>query len=146
MKMEMNCDTIRQILPHRYPFLLIDRITDYEPGKWAKSVKCVSSNEMYFMGHFPERSVMPGVLILEAMAQTGGIAILTLPENGGKLVFLGGIKNARFKTPVTPGDVLEMEMEITRCWGSVGMGKGTAMVAGEVVCAAEFTFAIMTGE
>ena len=106
MANELNSNQIAQILPHRFPFALVDRITDYEPGQWAKGRKCVSVNEQFFCGHFPQEHVMPGVLILEAMAQVGAVAVLSKPENQGKLAFFGGIKNARFKSKVTPGDVV----------------------------------------
>lgn len=140
--MELNSNQIEQILPHRYPFLLVDRVTDYEAGKWAKAIKCVSANEMQFCGHFPGQHVMPGVLIVEALAQVGAIAILTEEENKGKIVFFGGIKNARFKKQVIPGDVLEMECELTERKGSVGYGKAVAKVDGKVAVVAELTFAI----
>ena len=110
--MELNSNQIQEILPHRYPFALVDKITDYEPGKWAKGIKCVSVNEMQFCGHFPQKHVMPGVLLIEALAQVGAIAILTLEENKGKLAFFGGIKNARFKQQVVPGDVVELSFAI----------------------------------
>ena len=110
--MELNSNQIQEILPHRYPFQLVDRITDFEPGKWAKGVKCVSVNEMQFLGHFPTQHVMPGVLVIEALAQVGAIAILSEEEHKGKTAFFGGIKNARFKKQITPGDVIEMECEI----------------------------------
>jgi 3-hydroxyacyl-[acyl-carrier-protein] dehydratase len=142
MKMELNSNEIQEILPHRYPFQLVDRITDGEPGKWAKGVKCVSVNEMQFLGHFPQQHVMPGVLIIEALAQVGAVAILSEEENKGKLVFFGGIKNARFKKQVTPGDVLELECELTERKGPVGYGKAVAKVDGKVVVIAELTFAI----
>ena len=103
--MELNSNEIQKILPHRYPFLLVDKITDFEPGKWAKGIKCVSVNEMHFCGHFPEMHVMPGVLIIEALAQVGAISILTEEENRGKIAFFGGIKNARFRQQVYPGDI-----------------------------------------
>jgi 3-hydroxyacyl-[acyl-carrier-protein] dehydratase len=141
----MTIDEIREVLPHRYPFLLIDRVTDYEPGKWAKAVKCVSVNEPHFTGHFPQKSIMPGVLIIEALAQTGGIALLTeLGTKGaaGKLAGLGGIKNARFLKPVVPGDVLELECRILRRLANVGVAEGEAKVGGEVVCKVELTFAL----
>ena len=96
MANELNSNQIAQILPHRFPFALVDRITDYEPGQWAKGRKCVSVNEQFFCGHFPQEHVMPGVLILEAMAQVGAVAILSLPENQGKIALFGGVKNARF--------------------------------------------------
>lgn len=140
--MELNSNQIEQILPHRYPFLLVDRVTDYEAGKWAKAIKCVSANEMQFCGHFPGQHVMPGVLIVEALAQVGAIAILTEEENKGKIVFFGGIKNARFKKQVMPGDVLEMECELTERKGPVGYGKAVAKVNGKVAVVAELTFAI----
>ena len=90
--MELNSNQIQEIIPHRYPFLLVDRITDFEPGKWAKGIKCVSVNEMQFCGHFPQEHVMPGVLIIEALAQVGAIAILSLEENKGKIAYFGGIR------------------------------------------------------
>lgn len=102
MANELNSNQIAQILPHRFPFALVDRITDYEPGQWAKGRKCVSVNEQFFCGHFPQEHVMPGVLILEAMAQVGAVAILSLPENQGKIALFGGVKNARFRRKVTP--------------------------------------------
>ncbi len=140
--MELNSNEIEQILPHRYPFLLVDRVTDYEPGKYAKAIKCVSANEMHFCGHFPGQHVMPGVLIIEALAQVGAIAILSEEENKGKVAFFGGIKNARFKKQVIPGDVLEMECELTERKGPIGYGKATAKVDGKVAVVAELTFAI----
>lgn len=140
--MELNSNEIEQILPHRYPFLMIDRITDYEPGKWAKGIKCISANEMQFMGHFPGKHVMPGVLLIEALAQVGAIALLTMEENKGKVVFFGGIKNARFRKQVIPGDVVEMECELEKMVGPVGFGKATAKVNGKVAVAAEISFAV----
>lgn len=140
--MELNSNQIQEILPHRYPFQLVDRVTDYEPGKWAKGVKCVSVNEMQFLGHFPQQHVMPGVLVVEALAQVGAIAILTEEENKGKIVFFGGIKNARFKKQIIPGDVIEMECELTERKGPVGYGKATAKVDGKVAVIAELTFAV----
>lgn len=126
--MMLNSEQIKEIIPHRYPFLLVDKIVDMEPGQWAKGIKCVSANEMYFMGHFPERQIMPGVLIVEALAQTGAVAILSLPENKGKLAVFGGIKNFRFKEQVVPGDVLELHCEIIEKRGPVGFGKAVAKV------------------
>ena len=140
--MELNSNQIQEILPHRYPFALVDRITDYEAGKWAKGIKCVSVNEMQFCGHFPQQHVMPGVLIIEALAQVGAIALLTEEENKGKIAFFGGIKNARFKKQVVPGDVLEMECELTERKGTVGYGKAVAKVDGKVAVVCELTFAI----
>lgn len=140
--MELNSNQIQEILPHRYPFHLVDRITDYVPGEWATGIKCVSTNEMHFLGHFPEQHVMPGVLIIEALAQVGAIAILTQPEYAGKIVLFGAIKNARFKRQVVPGDVLEMKCEMTRVKGPVGFGKAIATVNGELAVQAELTFAV----
>jgi 3-hydroxyacyl-[acyl-carrier-protein] dehydratase len=126
--------------------LLIDRVEDFEPGKWARAIKCVSANEPFFPGHFPQRSVMPGVLILEALAQTGGIALLSEPENRGKIALFGGVKQARFRAPVTPGDVLRLECTLTRRYGAVGVGEAVAMVGEKKVCTAELTFAILSEE
>lgn len=140
--MELNSNEIQEILPHRYPFQLVDRITEGEPGKYAKGIKCVSVNEMQFCGHFPQKHVMPGVLIIEALAQVGAVAILSMPENKGKIVFFGGIKNARFRQQVVPGDVLELECELIKQMGPVGVGKAVAKVNGKVAVNAELTFAV----
>ena len=141
--MQLSNDEIRKILPHRYPFLLVDSIIDYEPGKWAKGIKCVSAGEMYFLGHFPEKSVMPGVLIIEALAQAGAVAILTEPENKGKLALFGGINKARFKRQVLPGDMLSLECTLTRRLGAMGIGEAWATVGDDIVCTAELIFAIV---
>ena len=140
--MELSNKEIMEILPHRYPFLLVDKVVDYEPGKWAEGIKCVSANEMQFLGHFPNEPVMPGVLIIEALAQVGAIAVLKEEENKGKLVFFGGIKNARFKKKVVPGDVLTMKCELIARKGPIGFGKAVALVDGKVAASAELTFAI----
>jgi 3-hydroxyacyl-[acyl-carrier-protein] dehydratase len=140
--MELNSNQIQEILPHRYPFLLVDRITECEPGIRAKGIKCVSANEMQFLGHFPEKHVMPGVLLIEALAQTGAVALLTKEENKGKLAFFGGIKNARFREQVIPGDVVELECEIIAQKGPVGFGKAVATVNGKTAVTAELSFAI----
>ena len=140
--MELNSNQIQEILPHRYPFLLVDKITECEPGVSAKGIKCVSANEMHFCGHFPGHHVMPGVLIIEALAQVGAVAILTLPENKGKLAFFGGIKNARFKKQVVPGDVIELSCEMTATRGAVGFGKAVAKVDGKVAAQGELSFVI----
>ena len=140
--MELNSNEIMAILPHRYPFLLVDRITAGEPGKWAQGRKCVTVGEPFFCGHFPEYHVMPGVLILEALAQTGAVAILSVPEFKGKVAFFGGVKNARFKRQVVPGDVLELSCELTAQRGSVGFGKAVAKVDGKIAAQAELTFAV----
>ena len=140
--MELDSDQIQEILPHRYPFQLVDKVTDYEPGKWAKGIKCVSVNEMQFCGHFPGEHVMPGVLVIEALAQVGAIAILSEEENKGKIAFFAGIKNARFKRQIKPGDVIEMECELTDRKGPIGNGKAVAKVDGKVAVMAELTFAV----
>ena len=143
--MELNSNQIAEILPHRYFFVLVDCITDYEPGQWAKGIKCVSVGEPVFCGHFPQQHIFPGVLMLEAMAQVGAIAILSLPENKGKIALFGGVKNARFKRQVIPGDVLEMECVLTKRRGLVGIGECKALVNGEVACTAELIFAVQAG-
>ena len=140
--MELNHEQIKQILPHRYPFLLLDKVIDYTPGKCATAIKNISANEMLFMGHFPDKAVFPGVLILEALAQAGGIALLTMEENKNKLAFLGGIKNAKFRRQVVPGDVLTLECEMLRLLGNVGIGAATAYVNEELACSAQMTFAL----
>ncbi len=140
--MQFNNQQIQEILPHRYPFLLVDKVTECEPGQYAKGIKCVTANEMYFLGHFPGHPVMPGVLIIEALAQVGAVALLTEEENKGKLAFFGGIKNARFKKQVEPGDVLELECKLTSRKGPVGFGEAVAYVDGQVAAKAEISFAI----
>lgn len=142
MGMRYDSNQIAEILPHRYPFALVDKIVDGEPGQWARGVKCVTVNEPFFQGHFPQKHVMPGVLLIEAMAQVGGVAILALPENQGKLAFLGRVKDARFKRQVVPGDVVEMECVLTKRRGPVGVGTCRATVNGQEAAAAELTFAI----
>ena len=138
----IGIEQIKEILPHREPFLMVDRVDELVPGKSAKCIKAVSGNEWYFLGHFAQKKVMPGVLIVEALAQAGGIALLTLEDMRGKLAFLGKITNARFHAPVVPGDLLELESEITAVNGAIGIGAGVARVAGKKVCSCEFVFAI----
>ena len=140
--MELDIKEIMEILPPRPPFLLVDRIVECEPGKSAKGIKCVSMNEPFFPGHFPGQPIMPGVLILEALAQTGAVAALSLPENRGKLAVFGGVKNCRFKKPVTPGDVLELSCELVEQRGPIGYGKAVARVGGKIAAQAELTFVI----
>lgn len=140
--MQLDSNQIARILPHRYPFALVDRIVDGEEGQWARGIKCVSVNEQFFCGHFPQEHIMPGVLILEAMAQVGAVALLSLPENRGKIALFGGVKNARFKRKVTPGDVLEMTCTLTKRRGPVGIGSCEATVNGEIACTAELIFAV----
>ena len=143
--MELNIDQIEALLPHRYPFLLVDKITSCVPGQSAKGIKCVTANEPFFQGHFPGFKVVPGVLIIEALAQVGAVAILTEEGNEGKLALFGGIKNARFKQQVRPGDMLELECELTARKGPVGFGTAVAKVAGKTACRAELTFALTDG-
>ena len=140
--MELDANQIQEIIPHRPPFLLVDKITDFVPGEWAKGIKAVTVNEPFFVGHFPQYRVMPGVLIIEALAQVGAVAILSLPENKGKLAFFGGIKNARFKKQVRPGDVLELSCELIERRGPIGFGKAVAKVDGKVAAQGELTFAV----
>jgi len=138
----LGIEQIKQILPHREPFLMVDRVDELVPGVSAKGVKAVSGNEWYFQGHFEKTKVMPGVLIVEAMAQAGGIALLTLDEMRGKLAFLGKLSQARFYAPVVPGDLLELESRIDSVNGAVGIGSGVACVRGKKVASCEFVFAI----
>lgn len=142
MAMYYTADEIAEILPHRYPFALVDRVVDGEPGEWAKGIKCVSINEPFFCGHFPQKHVMPGVLLIEALAQVGGVTVLSMPEYRGKLAYLARIQNARFKEQVTPGDVVELECRILKRRGSVGTGTGRATVNGKTAVEAEMTFFI----
>ena len=133
---------IMEIIPHRHPFMLIDTIEELDQGVRALGKKCVSFNEPYFAGHFPGNPVMPGVLIIEALAQTGAVAILSQPEWKGKTAYFAGINQAKFKQKVVPGDTLELETEIIKVKGPIGVGKATARVNGKLACSAELTFAI----
>ncbi len=138
----LNTRQIMDIIPHRHPFLLVDRIEELEPGIRAVGVKAVTYDEPYFSGHFPDEPVMPGVLQIEACAQVGAVAILSLDENKGKTAYFGGISSARFKRKVVPGDMLTMECEIIKRKGPVGVGKATAKVGDEIALTAELTFVI----
>ncbi|HLS09905.1 3-hydroxyacyl-ACP dehydratase FabZ [Lentibacillus sp.] len=138
----MDIEQIKETIPHRYPFLLVDKVTEVEEGKRVVGLKNVTANEPFFQGHFPDYPVMPGVLIVEALAQTGAIGVLGIEENQGKIGFLAGLDKCRFKRQVKPGDQLQLEVEIIRLKGPVGKGKGVATVDGEVACEAEITFAV----
>lgn len=138
----LNTAEIMEILPHRHPFLLIDTVEELESGVRAVAKKAVSFNEPYFAGHFPGNPVMPGVLIIEALAQTGAVAILSQPEWKGKTAYFAGINHAKFKQKVVSGDVLTLETEIIKVKGPIGIGKATAYVDGKTACIAELTFAI----
>lgn len=140
--MVLDTKQIMEIIPHRQPFLLIDVIEELEPGKRAVGKKCVSYNEPFFGGHFPEEPVMPGVLIVEALAQVGAVAILSEPEFKGKTAYFGAINSAKFKKKVVPGDVLTLELEIIKKKGPIGVGSAKATVDGKVAVIAELTFAI----
>ena len=132
---------IMDIIPHRYPFLLIDSIEELEPGVRAVGRKCVTMNEPYFQGHFPGNPVMPGVLIIEALAQVGAVAILSQPEWKGRTAYFAGIDKAKFRQKVMPGDVLHLETTIYKVKGPVGVGKAVAAVNGKIAAQAELTFA-----
>jgi 3-hydroxyacyl-[acyl-carrier-protein] dehydratase len=140
--MILNSDQIQKIIPHRYPFLMVDRIIELEEGLSAVGEKCVSANEMHFVGHFPDEHVMPGVLIIEALAQVGTVTILSLEKNKGKIAYFAGIKKAKFRRKVIPGDTLRLEIRITYVKGPIGIGEGRAFVEGELACEAELMFAL----
>lgn len=140
--MLMGIKEIKEILPHRHPFLLVDCIEELVPGERAVGYKNLTYDESFFAGHFPVEPVMPGVLIVEALAQTGAVAVLCLPENKGKTAYFAGINACKFKNKVVPGDRLRLECEIIKRKGPVGVGKATATVDGKVAAVAEITFAI----
>ncbi|MDQ3507539.1 MAG: 3-hydroxyacyl-ACP dehydratase FabZ [Actinomycetota bacterium] len=146
MKLPLMANDIRELIPHRYPFLLVDRIEELEPGVRAVGLKNVTQNEPFFEGHFPEYPVMPGVLIVEAMAQVGAVGVMAVEEYRQKLALFAGIDKVRFRRQVVPGDVLTMEVEISRLKGRVGRGRGTATVGGEKACEAELMFAFADKE
>ena len=133
---------IEQILPHREPFLLIDEVIELTPGVGAVARKEVRPDEWYLGGHFPGRPVMPGVLIVEAMAQTGAVAVLSEEENRGRIALFAGIDDTRFKRIVEPGDTLDLRCELEKVRGPIGRGKAEARVGGELACRATLTFAV----
>lgn len=138
----LNVQEIQEIIPHRYPFLLVDRILELEPMKKGVGIKNVTINEAHFMGHFPNEPIMPGVLLIEAMAQVGGIAMLYPAENRGKIAYFTGIDKVKFRKPVVPGDQVIMTAEIVKTRGNMGRIVAVAHVAGELVAEGEFMFAI----
>lgn len=142
----LNSEEIKQILPHRYPFLLVDRIIELKTNEkgnlFIQGLKCVSSNEPFFQGHFPTYQVMPGVLVLEALAQCGAVAVLSLEEYKGKLVLFTGANNVKWRKQVTPGDVLNFEVELRDIRHNIGSGEGRAYVGEMLVCSASISFAI----
>jgi 3-hydroxyacyl-[acyl-carrier-protein] dehydratase len=141
MKLPLGSAEIRNLIPHRYPFLLVDRIEELEPGVRAVGIKNVTQNEPFFQGHFPDYPVMPGVLVVEAMAQVGAVGVMAGGEHQDKLALFAGIDGVRFRRQVLPGDVLRMEVEIERLKGRVGRGRGRATIGEERVCEAELMFA-----
>jgi 3-hydroxyacyl-[acyl-carrier-protein] dehydratase len=142
LTLPLDYSAIERILPHRYPFLLVDRIDELEAGKRAVGVKNVSMGEPFFQGHFPDYPVMPGVLIVEALAQVGAVAMLVMEEYQGKIAFFAGLDNVRFKRQVKPGDTLRLEVELGQIRRNIGTGTAIATVNGEVACKGEFMFAI----
>ena len=136
----LDINQIKEIIPHRHPFLLVDYIEDYEPGQYAVGCKCVTYREDFFAGHFPQEPIMPGVLIIEALAQVGAVAILSMEENRGKIAYFAAINKCKFKGKVGPGDKLKLETRMIKNTGPGGIGEAIASVDGKVVASAELTF------
>lgn len=139
----IDINEILSILPHRYPFLLIDRILEFDPGKSARGLKNVTINEPFFLGHFPGHPVMPGVLIIEAMAQVGGVLAFKSAQVNNRIVYFMGIDNARFRRPVVPGDALELALNVKKCRGNIWVFKGEAFIGEALVAEAELMATIM---
>lgn len=139
----LNKNEIKQIIPQREPFLMVDEVEKYVPGESAVAYKHVSEDEWYFKGHFPENPIMPGVLITESLAQTGAIAILSVEENKGRNALFAGIDKMRFKKQVVPGDILKLEVKIIKQKGPIGVGEALATCDGKIVAKGELTFAIV---
>jgi 3-hydroxyacyl-[acyl-carrier-protein] dehydratase len=144
--MMLGSREIQEIIPHRWPFLLVDKIIDLQPGQGAVGIKNVTAAEFVFQGHFPGYPIFPGVLIIEALAQVGAVAVLSLPENRGKIVLFAGVNGFRFREPVFPGDSLRLEVKLTRMRGPIGKGAAKATVEGKAVAEGELTFAIASPE
>jgi 3-hydroxyacyl-[acyl-carrier-protein] dehydratase len=139
----LDIEEIKAILPHRYPFLLIDKVIDLEPGKRVVAIKNVTANEPFFQGHFPQRAIMPGVLVIESMAQAGGIMMLGLPEHKGKLAYIGTVDAAKFRRPIVPGDTLRVEVVLKRARGNTGKVECFAYVGDQVAAEAVIMFVLM---
>ena len=139
----MDIEQIKELLPHRYPFLLVDRVLELEPGKRAVAHKAVTANEQFFEGHFPGKAIMPGVLVIEAMAQVGGIMMLAVENNKGMLAYIAAIDNEKFRQPVVPGDVLVTECVLLKTRGNMGRIRSTGRVDGQIVAEADIMFALV---
>jgi beta-hydroxyacyl-ACP dehydratase FabZ len=142
----LDYEAIKKVIPHRFPFLLIDRVTITEPGKSAVGIKCVSGNEPFFQGHFPDRAIMPGVLIVEALAQVACAMFLSRPQSKNKLAYFMGMEEIKFRKPVVPGDRLELKIEVLKVRDKFGKARGEAFVEGELVTEAVFSFALVDKE
>ena len=144
--MILGTKEIQEIIPHRWPFLLVDKVIDLQPGEGAVGIKNVTASELYLQGHFPGHPIFPGVLIIEALAQVGAVAVLSLPQHKGKIVLFAGVDGLRFRAPVFPGDSLRLEVKLTKMRSSMGKGTAIATVEGKTVAEGELTFAIANPE